>query len=54
MKKKIGLYAVFLVALCFFMLYRLDAYIMKPGSAYDVSKFVTVANNHSDEAGSMV
>ncbi|WP_339261692.1 SepM family pheromone-processing serine protease [Lysinibacillus sp. FSL K6-3209] len=53
MKKKIGLYAVFLVALCFVMLYRLDAYIMKPGSAYDVSKFVTVANNHADEAGSM-
>jgi PDZ domain-containing protein len=53
MKKKYGLYAVFLVALCFLMLYRLDAYIMKPGSAYDVSKFVSVANNHTDEAGSM-
>jgi len=53
MKKKIGFYVVFLVALCFLMLYRLDAYIMKPGSAYDVSKFVTVANNHTDEAGSM-
>ncbi|MGG1214825.1 SepM family pheromone-processing serine protease [Micromonospora provocatoris] len=53
MKKKIGFYAVFLVALCFLMLYRLDAYIMKPGSAYDVSKFVSVANNHTDEAGSM-
>ncbi len=53
MKKKIGFYAVFLVALCFLMLYRLDAYIMKPGSAYDVSKLVSVANNHTDEAGSM-
>ncbi|MGE7841971.1 SepM family pheromone-processing serine protease [Lysinibacillus sp. NPDC093712] len=53
MKKKISLYAMFLVALCFLMLYRLDAYIMKPGSAYDVSKFVSVANNHTDEAGSM-
>ncbi|MEK5334060.1 MULTISPECIES: SepM family pheromone-processing serine protease [unclassified Lysinibacillus] len=53
MKKKIGLYVVFLVALCFLMLYRLDAYIMKPGSAYDVSKFVSVANDHTDEAGSM-
>lgn len=53
MKKKIGFYAVFLVALCFLMLYRLDAYIMKPGSAYDVSKFVSVSNNHTDEAGSM-
>ncbi|MFJ5765291.1 SepM family pheromone-processing serine protease [Lysinibacillus sp. NPDC093210] len=53
MKKKIGLYVVFLVVLCFLMLYRLDAYIMKPGSAYDVSKFVSVANNHTDEAGSM-
>ncbi len=53
MKKKIGFYAVFLVALCFLMLYRLDAYIMKPGSAYDVSKFVSVPNNHTDEAGSM-
>ncbi len=35
------------------MLYRLDAYIMKPGSAYDVSKFVTVSDSDTDEAGTM-
>ena len=53
MKKKISIYAVFLVVICFLMLYRLDAYIMKPGSAYDVSKFVTVSDGDTDEAGTM-
>ncbi|AVK83044.1 peptidase [Lysinibacillus sp. B2A1] len=53
MKKKISIYAVLLVVICFLMLYRLDAYIMKPGSAYDVSKFVTVENNHTENKGSM-
>jgi len=53
MKKKISIYVVLLVVICFFMLYRLDAYIMKPGSAYDVSKFVTVENNHTENKGSM-
>ncbi|WP_107923172.1 SepM family pheromone-processing serine protease [Lysinibacillus parviboronicapiens] len=53
MKKKISIYAVFLVVICFLMLYRLDAYIMKPGSAYDVSKFVTVSDSDTDEAGTM-
>jgi len=42
-----------IVLICFFMLYRLDAYIMKPGSAYDVSKFVTVENDHTENKGSM-
>jgi len=53
MKKKISIYVVLLVVICFLMLYRLDAYIMKPGSAYDVSKFVTVENNHTENKGSM-
>ena len=53
MKKKISIYAVLLVVICFLMLYRLDAYIMKPGSAYDVSKFVTVENDHTENKGSM-
>jgi Lon-like protease len=53
MKKKISIYALLLVLICFFMLYRLDAYIMKPGSAYDVSKFVTVENDHTENKGSM-
>ena len=53
MKKKISIYAVLLVVICFFTLYRLDAYIMKPGSAYDVSKFVTVENDHTENKGSM-
>ena len=53
MKKKISIYALLIVLICFFMLYRLDAYIMKPGSAYDVSKFVTVENDHTENKGSM-
>jgi len=53
MKKKISIYAVLLVVICFLMLYRLDAYIMKPGSAYDVSKFVTVENDYTENKGSM-
>ncbi|MGE7111008.1 SepM family pheromone-processing serine protease [Lysinibacillus sp. NPDC047702] len=53
MKKKISIYAVLLVVICFLMLYRLDAYIMKPGSAYDVSKFVIVENDHTENKGSM-
>ncbi|GLC87569.1 SepM family pheromone-processing serine protease [Lysinibacillus piscis] len=53
MKKKISIYAVLIVVVCFCMLYRLDAYIMKPGSAYDVHKFVTVDNGDMNDAGSM-
>ncbi|MEK5231010.1 SepM family pheromone-processing serine protease [Lysinibacillus sp. FSL K6-0232] len=53
MKKKISIYVVLLVVICFSMLYRLDAYIMKPGSAYDVSKFVTVGGKEADSEGSM-
>ena len=50
-KKKISIYAVLIVVICFMMLYRLDAYIMKPGSAYDVSKFVTVDSKEADSEG---
>lgn len=53
MKKKISLYAVFLVMIAVLLLYRIDAYIMKPGSAYDVSKFVTVEGSDADREGSM-
>jgi len=53
MKKKISIYAMLLVVICFFMLYRLDAYIMKPGSAYDVSEFVNVENSHTNDKGSL-
>ena len=53
MKKKISIYVVLLVVICFSMLYRLDAYIMKPGSAYDVSKFVTVDSKEADSVGSL-
>ncbi|UZN00326.1 hypothetical protein OL548_11665 [Lysinibacillus sp. MHQ-1] len=42
-----------IVVICSMMLYRLDAYIMKPGSAYDVSKFVTVDSKEPDSLGSM-
>lgn len=53
MKRKISLYVLFLVSVAFLSLYRLDAYIMKPGSAYDVSEFVTVAEGDTDDEGSM-
>lgn len=53
MKKKVSLYAVFLLVIAFVSLYRIDAYIMKPGSAYDVSKFVSVADGDTDDEGSM-
>lgn len=53
MKKKVSLYAVFLLLIAFVSLYRIDAYIMKPGSAYDVSKFVTVAGGDTDDEGSL-
>lgn len=52
-KKNKYLCSVFSRDLFFLMLYRLDAYIMKPGSAYDVSKFVTVSDSDTDEAGTM-
>ena len=53
MKKKISLYVLFLSMIAFLSLYRIDAYIMKPGSAYDVSKFVTVADGDTDDEGSL-
>ena len=53
MKKKMSLYFVLLVFIAFLSLYRLDAYIMKPGSAYDVSEFVTVTEGDTDDEGSM-
>lgn len=53
MKKKISLYVLFLAIIAFLSLYRIDAYIMKPGSAYDVSEFVTVAEGDTDDEGSM-
>ncbi|KOS69588.1 peptidase [Lysinibacillus contaminans] len=53
MKKKISLYVVFLLLIAFLSLYRIDAYIMKPGSAYEVSEFVTVADGDKDDEGSL-
>lgn len=37
----------------FLSFYRLDYYIMKPGSAYDVSEFVTVNGGDKDSDGTM-
>ncbi|MFJ7738448.1 SepM family pheromone-processing serine protease [Lysinibacillus sp. NPDC097287] len=53
MKKKISLYVLFLSMIAFLSLYRIDAYIMKPGSAYDVSEFVTVEDGDADDEGSL-
>ena len=53
MKKKNSLYVLFLSIIAFLSLYRMDAYIMKPGSAYDVSTFVTVEDGDTDDEGSL-
>lgn len=42
----------FIIA-AFLLLYPMDYYIMKPGSAYNVEDFVTVQNGNQDNAGSL-
>ncbi|MEG0258510.1 MAG: SepM family pheromone-processing serine protease [Lysinibacillus sp.] len=53
MKKKYVLYVMSLVMIVFLTMYQLDAYIMKPGSAYDVSEFVTVSDGDIDNEGTL-
>ena len=50
MKKIISFIVIFLLVLilCF---YRLEYYVMKPGSAYDVSQFVNVQDGDYDDEG---
>ncbi|MFC7685524.1 SepM family pheromone-processing serine protease [Ureibacillus sp. GCM10028918] len=52
--KKSLLYMIILFVIVFFLsFYRLDYYIMKPGSAYDVSEFVTVEDGDKNHEGTM-
>ncbi|WP_230199367.1 SepM family pheromone-processing serine protease [Bacillus ndiopicus] len=51
MKKKIAIIIVAFVMLSFLMFYKLDSYIMSPGSAYDVSEFVDVQNAGKENEG---
>lgn len=49
--KKFLLSLVVLCILYFLAFYKLDYYIMKPGSAYDVSEFVNVTDGDIDDVG---
>lgn len=49
--KKIVSFIVFMLIFIAFCFYRLDYYIMKPGSAYDVSRFVNVQDGDIDDEG---
>src|SRR6476661_200762 len=49
--KKIGLYAVALLLLLFLFIYPLEAYVSKPGGAYDLSPIVEVENGDRDDVG---
>ncbi len=50
MKKLISFIVILLIVL-FFCFYQLDYYVMKPGSAYDVSEFVKVQDGDIDDEG---
>jgi len=49
--KKIISFIVLIIFIFIFCFYRLDYYVMKPGSAYDVSKFVNVLDGDTDDQG---
>ena len=50
--KKLGLYAVALVFIAFLFLYPLDAYVSKPGGAYDLAPIVEVVGGDENDVGS--
>ncbi|WP_262172850.1 SepM family pheromone-processing serine protease [Saccharococcus sp. Marseille-Q5394] len=49
--KRVGLYAVALLFLLFLFIYPLDAYISKPGGAYDLEPIVEVEGGDKDDVG---
>ncbi|MCM3386648.1 PDZ domain-containing protein [Ureibacillus chungkukjangi] len=53
MKKSLVSIIILFIVVFFLSFYRLDYYIMKPGSAYDVSQFVTVEDGEKDHEGTM-
>lgn len=50
LKRLIWMILALFVAI-FLSFYQLDYYIMKPGSAYDVSEYVKVENGDVDDEG---
>lgn len=50
--KKIGLYALALLFMGFLFIYPLNAYVSKPGGAYDLAPIVEVDGRDTDDAGS--
>ncbi|MEO4053635.1 SepM family pheromone-processing serine protease [Solibacillus sp. CAU 1738] len=52
MKKKLIALTIVSVLVGFLSFYKLDAYVMSPGSAYDVSRFITVQNGDELDEGS--
>ncbi|WP_404427968.1 SepM family pheromone-processing serine protease [Ureibacillus chungkukjangi] len=53
LKKSLVSIIILFIVVFFLSFYRLDYYIMKPGSAYDVSQFVTVEDGEKDHEGTM-
>lgn len=51
--KRLTLFIISMLAVIFLCFYRLDYYIMKPGSAYDVGEFVKVENGDVDDEGTI-
>ena len=51
MKKRLAIIVAAFVVFSFLMFYKLDSYIMSPGSAYDVSEFVKVQNGDTEDKG---
>lgn len=52
-KRQLVTFVLTMIILLFLSFYKLDAYIMKPGSAYDVSEFVTIESGDTDDKGSL-
>lgn len=52
-KRQIITFIVTMLIVIFLCFYKLEAYIMKPGSAYDVSEFVSIENGDTDDEGSL-
>lgn len=50
--RKYGLYGVALLFIAFLFIYPLDAYVSKPGGAYELSPIVEVENRDGDDVGS--
>ncbi|MEK9197666.1 SepM family pheromone-processing serine protease [Ureibacillus sp. FSL E2-3493] len=53
MNKSLVYLIISLIIVFFLSFYKLDYYIMKPGSAYDVSEFVTVEDGDKNHEGTM-